>query len=61
MAIEPALVIPAFMLTPDRKEDVIQFLHDMPIPDDDKIDAFTWYASHVAVSFTDEDRRRLIE
>lgn len=59
MAIKPNEVIPQFMLADDQIEDVIQFLHDMPIPDADKETAFRWWASQVGHAVTDEDMRRV--
>lgn len=59
MPILAEYVIPVFMQSAERREDVLQFLRDMPIPDSDKESAYRWYAQRVGLAVTDDDLRGL--
>ena len=59
MAIDPQRVIPVYMLSAEQQEDVIQFLHDMPIPEADKRHAYEWWTRQVGLQVRDDDLRRL--
>jgi hypothetical protein len=54
-----ASLLPQAFFSPDRKEDVIRFLINLPIPTDLKQIVLTEWAKEVNVTLTEQDRKRV--